>query len=70
MDYTSLKIIDFGTSHRFQSEDEELEGVIGTMFYMAPEVFLGKYTNKCDIWSIGVILYILFYGDAPFGAQA
>jgi calcium-dependent protein kinase len=42
-DYSTLKIIDFGTSHRFK-ENEEIEGVIGTPYYIAPEVFQGTYS--------------------------
>ena len=36
------------------------------MLYMAPEVFQKQYDEKCDIWSVGVILFILLTGVAPF----
>jgi calcium-dependent protein kinase len=60
-----IKLIDFGTSQVFRNE-EKMELVLGTAYYIAPEVLAGNYTEKCDIWSIGVILYILLSGEPPF----
>lgn len=60
-----IKIIDFGTSKIFQ-QNEKMHQKFGTLVYAAPEVLKGSYTEKCDIWSCGVILYILLCGYPPF----
>ncbi len=62
-----LKVIDFGLSKYFlKTNNNTMNSVVGTIFYMAPEVFMGDYNEKCDVWSAGVILYILLCGKAPF----
>ncbi|CAD8139837.1 unnamed protein product [Paramecium pentaurelia] len=61
----ALKIIDFGASAKLVN-DEKLNKRIGTPFYVAPEVLNGSYDQKCDIWSLGVLLYILLCGYPPF----
>lgn len=43
-----------------------MELVLGTAYYIAPEILTGKYDEKCDIWSIGVIVFILLSGEPPF----
>ena len=63
-DEFSIKIIDFNVATR--KESSKLTGVTGTTDYMAPEVFRGVYDEKCDIWSSGVILYMLVSGCLPF----
>lgn len=60
-----IKIIDFGLS-QYISKEAKLKTKVGTAYYVSPEILNGKYSEKCDIWSIGVILYVLLSGDPPF----
>jgi calcium-dependent protein kinase len=63
-----LKLIDFGMSKIF-NEGTVLTAVHGTVYYVAPEVLAGRYNNLADIWSLGVIAYMLLSGSPPFGGQ-
>ena len=56
--FLRIKIADFGTSKIFKKGDIEKD-MVGTLFYIAPEVIMGNYNFKCDLWSCGVIMYIL-----------
>jgi len=60
-----IKIIDFGLS-RHDSSVGIMKTKVGTPYYVAPEVLRREYTKSCDIWSIGVITYILLCGYPPF----
>jgi len=60
-----VKLIDFGTAKIFEKGQSE-NRYVGSSYYMAPEVLKRKYDEKCDLWSIGVILYILLTGRPPF----
>eukprot|EP01041_Mallomonas_annulata_P004568 gene4568-9079_t len=62
---SELKLIDFGLSQHFEP-DQVLKNPVGTPYYVAPEVLKGAYDASCDIWSIGVVAYMLLSGSPPF----
>merc|ERR1719491_1116979 len=66
-----LKLTDFGFSTWWKEGDANLTYKCGSARYLAPEVIVnGSYTNLCDLWSIGVIAFILLSGYLPFdGSQ-
>ncbi len=68
-DDSRLKLIDFGLSKVFSSKSNSMNSIVGTTYYMAPEVLKGEYNEKCDVWSAGVILYIMLCGRPPFFAR-
>ena len=63
-EFFHIKVIDFGTCEILKKK--KLTEQIGTSFYIAPEVIKNSYNEKCDLWSCGVILYILLCGSPPF----
>ncbi|CAI5467735.1 unnamed protein product [Closterium sp. Yama58-4] len=63
-----LKAVDFGLS-AFYRPGNPLHTVAGSAFYMAPEVIRGSYGPDADLWSVGVVLYILLSGSPPFWAE-
>ena len=60
-----VKLIDFGASNYFK-QNEKLTLKVGSPYYIAPEVLNRNYDEKCDIWSSGVVLYIMLTGNLPF----
>jgi calcium-dependent protein kinase len=64
-----LKVIDFGLSRDLNIK-KILSSKVGTAYYVSPEILAGKYNEKCDIWSSGVILYVLLSGDPPFNGPS
>lgn len=47
-----------------------MKTVVGTVWYMAPEIYERKYSQKCDIWAAGVMLYIMLCGYPPFFGES
>lgn len=65
--FAQIKLIDFGLAKDFSKG--QLNSVVGTPYYVAPEVFSGVYTCACDIWSLGVVLYMLLTGKPLFSGK-
>jgi serine/threonine protein kinase len=71
---TDIKIIDFGLSHIHNNKDDDqnsikwiLKSQVGTPYYVAPEVLVEEsYDCKCDVWSVGVIAYLVLSRRLPF----
>ena len=61
-----LKLIDFGCSKIFSKYKKNFKDTIGTLIYCSPEVLKNNYNKQCDIWSCGVIMYVLLNGEFPF----
>ena len=68
-----IVLIDFGLSYICEDEKKifNIFGKTGSMSYIAPELLLyNKCNEKCDVWSIGVLLFIILYGEFPFDSNS
>jgi len=65
IDKSMLKVIDFGLACKY-SANQVLTTKAGTPYYVAPQVLAGKYDQSSDLWSLGVIMYVVLCGYPPF----
>ena len=66
---SQIKLIDFGLSAKKDNSSDKMHSILGTPYFMAPEVLKANYDQKCDIWSIGAITYFMICGDHPFSGK-
>ena len=64
-----IKLCDYGVSKKLEMTKGLLSRIVGTMNFMAPEIMFknDKFDLKCDLWSLGIIIYYLYFGVNPFG---
>ncbi|OMJ90441.1 hypothetical protein SteCoe_7137 [Stentor coeruleus] len=60
-----LKLVEFGSCKHFEKNVRVLER-IGNPYFMSPEVIVGNFDSKCDVWSLGIMMYVLLSGSPPF----
>ena len=66
-DFNALKLIDFGLSIQKNAKNDNRR--VGTPYYMSPEMIHGNFVYESDMWSIGVILFVMVTGKQPFRAH-
>ena len=64
--FPNIKICDFGMSKIVESNITTENKIVGSLYYLAPEVLDKNYNEKCDLWSCGVIMYYLLTKKFPF----
>ena len=68
-EYFDIKIIDFGNA-KFFEKNITTNSIVGSSYYIAPEIFMRKSGKESDLWSAGVILYMLIVGSPPFKGES
>lgn len=61
-----VKLIDFGLAKQTATKGEVIHAIAGTPYFIAPEVLKKNYQKECDIWSLGVVLFVMMTGAYPF----
>ena len=66
-------MIDFGLAKNFDPENKDkpfMKNITGSPYYIAPEVLECQYTERCDVWSCGVLLFVMLTGEYPFNGSS
>ncbi|KAL7460717.1 hypothetical protein ACHAXS_001164, partial [Conticribra weissflogii] len=66
---SDIRLIDFGLSRKHVKGDAPMSTPVGTAYYMSPELLKGKYDVSTDVWSVGIVTYILLAGYPPFNGN-
>eukprot|EP00439_Symbiodinium_sp_Y106_P069625 s861_g12.t1 len=65
-----LKLIDFGLCETLEDADMKMKASVGTLEFCSPDVISGKeYTSQCDLWSLGVVVFMLLAGRPPWSTS-
>jgi calcium-dependent protein kinase len=64
----SVKVIDFGLAREYHRRF--MTAQVGTLYSMSPEIFGGIYSSKTDLWSVGVVTFMLLSGTKPFWGRS
>jgi calcium-dependent protein kinase len=67
---SSIKVIDFGLSKKFESAPMHMRDRVGTLYSMSPQALQGVYSEKTDLWSVGVISYMMLGNQKPFYSRS
>jgi serine/threonine protein kinase len=67
---SSIRLIDFGLSRTHSRGDEMMSNPVGTCYYFSPELLKGSYDRATDLWSVGIVAYILLCGYPPFNGNS
>ena len=67
-DGSDVKLMDFSLAVK-SFKKKSLKDIVGSPYYIAPEVLKGKHDKRCDVWSFGVVAYIMMTGRAPFNGS-
>jgi len=71
MDVRKMKLADFGTAGPYdKTGKKKITELVGTPYYVAPEVLNENYGQECDLWSLGVMSFLLLSGKLPFMANS